>query len=337
MSKSKGEALFVYQQENGILLARANHFTHPIQVTELQSISTHEINSNPVSALHFLNQSKKGFCEVHFVVSNGNFRHFIHSPENPSKIKSNEYILNIVKEWLGGDKEDFFYQVIGWDKGELVSVDSAIPKSMLISGMKTKSLSQLQAQIVDNGIFPRKLECSITVMLGLIRKLIDSGQLRAPVVMLEIYRDSGLLVILPSEGMPLIRPLESGETSMYEHIKEELSLKDVVSAQKLMYSSTIDLSDIGRQVLSSVFKEIASVVGLYEVDTGQSISQLLMTNLMPIHRWMAELLAKDLGMNVVDLDYRIVGEQVSVIFNENIEWNRKDARILPLIGSMGVL
>jgi len=339
MSKSKGEALYIYQQENGVLLARAAHFNTPVRVTELLSIPTHEIHGNPLVSLSSIENGKKGkgFREAHIVISSDKFRHFFHEPESISKNKSADYIPTVVKEWLGNDKDDYFFQVLTWENGEIVAIEEPTQKLMLISGIKTKKLGELQAEILSSDFYPRKLECSVVLMLGLLRKMIATAKLKAPVIFLEIYEDSGLLAILPADGKPLLRTIDSGEKAMYQQIKNELSLKDTTSAQKLMFSSTIDLSDIGRQVINPIFKEIASIVGLFEVETGQSISQLMVSNLMPNQHWVAELLAKDLGMGLLEFNLKELAQMVDVQFEDGVEWNMRDNRILPLLAAMGVL
>ena len=337
MSKSKGDALFVYQQDTGFLLATANHFTNPVRISELTSVATHEISGNPYLAIKRDGGTKKGYTETHFVVSNREFLHYFHFPENISKTNSADYIPNAVKVWLDNDKEDFYFQVLDWENGEIVPIEEPSQNLMMISGMKTRSLRLLQDQMLAGEFYPRKIECSVVLMLGLIRKLVAASKLKLPVMLLEIYQHSGLLVIVPSEGKPLLRTLDSGESSMYEQVKEELALKDLSSAQKLMYSSTIDLSDIGHQVISPLFKEISSIVGMFEVETGMSVSQMLVTNIVPSQRWVSNLLARDLGMQIPEFNLVELCDILGIQIDENVEWNMKDNRILPLLAATGVI
>lgn len=337
MRNSKGDALTIFQQENGFLLARTSHSGAGARVLEFISLPTHEVVGNPFAALSLFRPEKKGYREVNLVVSSPEFRHCIHELEPGGKAKSADYIPGVVKEWVGNSKEDFFFQVLDWASGELVAIESPQAKLMLISGMKTTALAQLQRQILESEFYPRRLECSVVLMLGLMKKMAKAGKVSGPVVLLELFEESGLLFVLPSEGSPLLRVIDSGYASMYAQIKNELSLKDNRSARKLMYSSTIDLSDIGRQVISPVFKEIASIVGLFEVETGQSISQLLVTNGMPSQQWIFQLLAKDLGMNLLRFDLNDLGALVDLQFEEGVNWDMNDNRILPLVAAMGVL
>jgi len=337
MSKSKGDAHFVYQQDNGLLIARANHFSKPVRITELNSVAIHETSGNPFLGIKRDSGAKKGFTETHFVVSNKEFAHFFHRPESASKSKNADYIPNAVKVWLDDEHADFYYQILDWETGEIVPIEEPSQNLMLISGMKTRELRSLQGQMVSSELYPVKLECSVVLMLGFIKKLMAASMLKPPVMLLEVYQDSALLVVVSNEGKPLLRKLESGESSMYEQVKNELGLKDLQSAQKLMYSSTIDLSDIGQQVIRPLYREIGSVVGLFEVETGMSVSQLLMTNIMPSQRWISDLLANDLGMQIPGFDLSELCGMLDIQIEETVEWNMKDHRILPLLASMGVL
>lgn len=337
MRNGKGDMLNIFQQENGFLLARMSHVGSGARITELLSIPTHEISGNPFTALSAFRSEKKGFRDINLLVSSAAFRHCIHEPEASSKTKSADYIPEVIKHWLGSDKEDFFFQVIDWATGDLVALENPQSKLMLIGGMKTRILEQLQRQILEADFFPKRLESSVFLMVGLLKKLMQAGKISGPVMLLELFEESGILFVLPAEGGPMLRQIDSGYASMYEQIKKELSLKDNRSARKLMYSSTIDLSDIGQQVIRPVYREIASVVGLFEVETGQSISQMVVANGMPSQHWVFELLSKDLGMNLLSFDLRELGAMVGVEFEDGIEWNRDDNRILPLVAAMGVI
>lgn len=337
MSKSKGGGLYTYRQDNGILLARTNQFANPLTVSELISIPTYDLSGNHFAALTPYNAHQKGYCEAHFVASHPDFQHYFHQSEGIPRKNAAEYIPGIVKEWLGVENSDFFFQVLDWETGELVPVENPTQKSMLVSGMNTKKLEKLQSQITEQNFYPKRLENSIVLMLGLIRRLIKESKLQGPVLLLEIYRDSGVLIVIPSEGVPLLRTIDSGESAMYEQIRTELSLKDVSSARKLMHSSTIDLSDIGRQVVNPVFKEIASTVGSFEVETGQSISQMIVPNFLPNQRWIVEVMANDFGMTIPEFDMNEIGGLFGVAFEEDLEWDPRDLRILPLIAAMGAL
>ena len=336
MSKKKGEALYVYRQDSGFLLATVNHFSNPVRISELKTVSTHDASGNPFFLIKKGAGGKKGFVECHCVVSDPGFLHHIHSVQGNNKSSSNS-ISEVVKQWLGNSDEDFFFQILDWETGDHVPVEEPTQGLMLISGMKSVLLQGLQDQIIESELFPRKLECSVVLMLGLIKKLIENSLLKPPVLLLEIYKDSGLLVIIPPDGKPLIRTLDAGETSMYEQIQKELSLKDILSAQKLMYSSTIDLSDISQRIVSPLYKEISSTIGLFEVETGLSIPHMFITNQSPTQNWIAEKLSHDLGMVIPKYELSQLCELLNVQVDEEIEWDMNDNRMLPLLAAMGVL
>jgi hypothetical protein len=335
MSRNKGESLTIYAHDSGFLLGRAGGSGGALQ--EFTSIPTHQMQGNPALTLSRFNTGKKAMMECSLVISSQEFRYLVHKPDPSQKQKAAEQLPAVVKQWVGDDKDDFFFQVLDIETGELVAVESPPSRPMLIAGMRMKSLSQLQQQFLDGLVYPLRLECSMILMMGLVRKLLKANKLKGPVLLVELFEQSGKLVILTADGTPFIRTIDSGERAMCEQVRKELSLKDERSARKLMYSATIDLSDIARQVVSPVMKEIASIVGLYEVETGQTISELIVSNLWPSHGWVVEMLAKDLGMELVRLDLASVCKELGLELDPGLEWETGDNRILPLLAAMGTL
>lgn len=337
MSNNKGDNLFLSWHPTGVLLAKADNSVFPMNISELKVIPTHDVVDRPLSVLGNVQSGKNNYVDAHIGISHPAFFHTLHEVEILAKAKAPDYFPNVVKKILTENNEGVFYHVINSGDGEPYSPDNITEKKLIISGIKTDDLLSLQQAITAQGIYPIRLECSLLATLGLLKKLAQKEKKETPVILLEVYREESILVILSSKGKPSFHKIQSGELAMCEQIRDELSLKDTLSSRKLLYSSTIDLSDIGRQVINPLFKEIAAIIGMYEVETGQSVGRLFVSNIQPNHRWISNFMASDLGMDLYDIDHREILDMLQLQVGENVKWDLSDSRYVSLFSMMGIL
>ena len=85
-------------------------------------------------------------------------------------------------------------------------------------------------------------------------------------------------------------------------VQKELGLKDEESAKKLFYSNTFDFTGMGPLLIKKLLKELQSSIGFYEVQTGQSVGQVLTTQLSPKLQWLDGAIATALGITSLKLD-----------------------------------
>ena len=85
-------------------------------------------------------------------------------------------------------------------------------------------------------------------------------------------------------------------------VQKELGLKDEESARKLFYSNTFDFTGMGPLLIKKILKELQSAIGFYEVQTGQSVAQVLTTQLSPKLLWLYTAFSGALGLSSLKLD-----------------------------------
>src|SRR5213083_683655 len=85
-------------------------------------------------------------------------------------------------------------------------------------------------------------------------------------------------------------------------VQKELGLKDEESARKLFYSNTFDFTGMGPLLIKKLLKELQSSIGFYEVQTGQSVGQVLITQLPPKLSWLEGAVTSNLGIASLKLD-----------------------------------
>jgi hypothetical protein len=85
-------------------------------------------------------------------------------------------------------------------------------------------------------------------------------------------------------------------------VQKELGLKDEDSAKKLFYSNTFDFTGMGPLLIKRLLKELQSSIGFYEVQTGQSVGQVLTMQLSPKQAWIDVAIAQSLGISSLKPD-----------------------------------
>jgi len=85
-------------------------------------------------------------------------------------------------------------------------------------------------------------------------------------------------------------------------VQKELGLKDEESARKLFYSNTFDFTSMGGTLIKKLLKELQSLIGFYEVNTGQSIGSVLCTQLPANLGWLSTTMAGALGVGTFKLE-----------------------------------
>ncbi|MFA5058983.1 MAG: hypothetical protein WC485_12780, partial [Opitutaceae bacterium] len=90
----------------------------------------------------------------------------------------------------------------------------------------------------------------------------------------------------------------------------------------------------GGLLVKKLVKELQSLIGFYEVQTGQSIGQVLCTQLPPKLAWLGNALAKELGVSVLKLDLPEWLQSRQIIFANPAISANLDSRWLGLFSLM---
>jgi hypothetical protein len=306
-----------------------------MQLQELVAHSTVDWKGNPIGVLGDLREGRRPYADARFSVSHPAFFHFVHEADNLAKAKAAEYFPDVIKTYLSGKSEDVFFHILNFNGGEPYSPENTQDRAFLISGIHSPDLLKIQQTLTEASWYPTYLESSSIATFALLRKLMKAGSLEKPLIYLELFAHESLVAVIPPQGVPVFRKIHTGELDMCEKIRDELGLKDAAASQKLLHSTTIDLSDIGHKIVLAIFPEIFSLVGDFENATGQSPGRLFFGNLPPNLNWIAKILAADLAVEVFDPSAATVMEATGVRFGSQVEWLENDPRLISLLSLMG--
>src|SRR5208283_1107003 len=199
-------------------------------------------------------------------------------------------------------------------------------KEVIFTGGPNDELLEAQERLLALGVFPERLELGTLVALGALMNYHVFAQLKSPTLMLEMDADSTQAFVIGAGGLEISRSIPYGFEAMISVVQKELNLKDDESARRLFYSNTFDFTNMGGTLTRKLLKELQALVGFYEVQTGQSIGQVLGTQMPPKLAWLGGSIAKELGVESLKLDFAAWLKSREIGFASSADPSGMDAR-----------
>ena len=198
---------------------------------------------------------------------------------------------------------DYMLAILSAEKGIDVHPPATPEKEVIFCGMMNTEISQLQKNLLKLGIFPENLEVGTVSILGGIQDYLDFTQSSTPTLVLEIGEQTTESFVITDSGLATSRQIPQGVEAMVPVVQKELGLKDEESARCLFYSNTFDFTGMASSLTKRLIKELQSSIGFYEVQTGQSIGNVICTLLPSKLHWMQAAIGSQLGVEPLALQY----------------------------------
>ncbi len=251
------------------------------------------------------------------------------------RAKDPEYFKEICSQQFRLDEDKCTIAVLNavdgtdFDAGKVTT-----QKEVIFTGGPNDELLAVQQRLLSLGIFPERMEMGTVSALGGLVNYHAFAQLKAPTLVLEMDAENTQSFVVGTGGLDLSRSVPHGFGAMIAVVQKELNLKDEESARKLFYSNTFDFTNMGGLLTRKILKELQSLIGFYEVQTGQSIGQVLCTQMPPKLAWLSGSIAKELGVDVLKLDFKGWLKSHGITFASSAEASELGARWLGVLGLM---
>lgn len=251
------------------------------------------------------------------------------------RIKEPEYFKEICTQQFRLEEDKCTIAVLNAADGADYDAGKATTqKEVIFTGGTNDELLAIQERLLALGVFPERLELGTLAVLGTLMNYHGFAQLKAPTLMLEMEADSTQSFVIGAGGLDVSRSIPHGFEAMISVVQKELNLKDEESARKLFHSNTFDFTNMGGLLTRKVLKELQSLIGFYEVQTGQSIGQVLCTQMPPKLAWLGGSIAKELGVESLKLEFTDWLKSRGISFASSVEPSGLDARWLAVFGLM---
>ena len=229
----------------------------------------------------------------------------LHTIESLAKAKENQYFLDLLESQYRINPKTVRASAVSASTG--MGFDPSRPlvtqKELVVCGADIREFEAFQDNLVECGIFPLSLQLSTLSSLGAMKNYLRSQEINEPVLLIEMTRNSSHLFILSKDRVDLCRPVNFGFNSVLPIIQKELGLQDEESARGLFFSDTFDFRELGVKLLRRILKELHASSGFYEVQTGQTIPYVYMTLLPGSLHWIAEVVAAEMEMSLLDIQW----------------------------------
>jgi len=335
MLKTKTKGLFVDHSHYALLLARTSSFKSPLHI---EAVTEHN-PKDPEETMNFIQefaQVKSGGyamakCSIYPT------RRFIRrfTVDLQAKSKNPNYFLDTLSSQFRVNPEKNMVQILRASNGSEADLEKGTDKELMYVGAPTEEISALQKELLSFGIYPTTLESGTLSTIGGLKDYAKAKGLNAPTLILEITAENSNVFIFREDMLDVSRPISFGLNSMYPIIQQELGLKDEGSAKKIFYSNTFDFTEMGPKLLRKMLKELQASTGFYEVQTGQTIGQIYLSLLPKNLKWIGQVLAKSLGVDIIELDFPAWIKSQNITLADEVDVASLNNRWMGLFSLMG--
>lgn len=330
--KTKG--FFVERNDHAVLLARTSSPVAPFTVEELK-----ECPPNDAAALEEAiaqlqpKKAPSGYLHATVGIYPGKRLMRRHSLEL-KRIKEPGYLAEVCSQQFRIEQDKYTIAILNAADGSDFDFNKAVQKDVLFCGLPSEDVNATQTGLLESGIYPERLELGSAALLGGVVDYLAHAKSKAPTLVLEIGADSTHSFIVTSGGVEASRPIPQGLDAMVPIVQKELGLKDEESARKLFYSNTFDFTGMGPLLIKKLLKELQSSIGFYEVQTGQSVGQVLTTQLSPKLVWLESAIATALGVSSLKLDPTAWLQSRQITLPESLAKTAQEVRWFGLLALM---
>jgi Tfp pilus assembly PilM family ATPase len=298
--KTKG--YFVELNENSVLFARTTSGSAPMEIEELKECALGD-EPGMAEALKQMQPRKPPSGYFHAVVGIYPPRRIVrrHTLEL-KKMKEQGYMAEVFTQQLRIEQDKFTVAMLNAADGTDYDLTRASQKEVIFCGAPNEDIIASQERLLNSGIFPDRLELGSVSTLGALVDCMAFEKSKTPTLVLDVGNDTTHSFIVSSTGVEASRPIPQGLEAMVPVVQKELGLKDEESARKLFRSNTFDFTGMGPLLIKRLLKELQSSIGFYEVQTGQSVGQVLCIQLSPKLSWLEGALASSLGIATMKFD-----------------------------------
>lgn len=330
--KSKG--FFIDVNDHSVMLARTSTAKAPFVIEEVRECAAGDEAAIKEAVSQLQGKKASGpFMQatVGIYPKKGVIRR--HTLEM-KRLKEPDYLNEVLTQQLRIERDKFIVHIINVTDGGDYDLGKTTLKDALFCGMPVADLNTAQDALLEVGVYPLAIELGSVSTLGALTNYLAGVKMKTPTLVLEIGVDATQSFIVSSSGIEASRPIPHGLDSMVPVVQKELGLKDEEAARRLFYSNTFDFTGMGPLLVKRLLKELQSSIGFYEVQTGQSVGQVICTQLSPKLAWLETAIATSLGLGTLNFDQLAWLESRNITVSETAAKIVQESRWLGLLSLM---
>ena len=330
--KTKG--FFVELNDHAVMVARTSAPVAPFTVEDMRECAPGD-TAALVDCLNQIQPKKSPSGYLHATVGMYPAKRLVrrHTLEL-KRVKEPAYFAEVCSQQFRIEQDKYAITILNANDGSDFDATKAVQKDVIFCGLPTDDALGAQNALLEQKIYPERLELGTVATLGGVVDCLAHAKSKTPTLVLEIGAEATHSFIVTTNGVEASRPIPQGLDAMVPIVQKELGLKDEESARKLFYSNTFDFTGMGPLLIKRLLKELQSSIGFYEVQTGQSVGQVLSTQLSPKLAWLDAAIATGLGVTSLKLDPVPWLQSRQVSLPEALARNAQDIRWFGLLALM---
>jgi Tfp pilus assembly PilM family ATPase len=298
----RSSSFFLDANDNAVMIARTSAVVAPFTIEEVRECPPND-PAALVEMVKLMQPKKSATGYLHAAVSLSPAKRIVRRQAlEPKRLKEPEYLNDLMAQQLRIEPAKYVMALINATDGADYDLAKGVQKDALFCGLPTDELLALQDLLLAGGIYPERVELGSVAVLGALADYLAGTKAKTPTLMLEVGMESTQSYIVTTAGVEASRPIALGLDSMVPVVQKELGLKDEEAARRLFYSNTFDFTGMGALLVKRLMKELQSSIGFYEVQTGQSVGQVVCTQLMPKLGWLESAIAAGLGISTLRIE-----------------------------------
>lgn len=329
----KNKGFFVELNDHAILVARTSAPTAPFIVEDMRECAPND-PAALAAVIRQLQAKKSPSGYLHATVGIYPAKRILrrHTLE-AKRMREAGYFAEICAQQFRVEQDKYSIAILNANDGVDFDIAKGV-KDVMFCGLPLEDADAAQTTLLEGGIYPERLELGSVATLGGVVDCLAQAKSRTPALVLEIGADAIHSFIVTANGVEASRPIAQGLDAMVPIVQKELGLKDEESARKLFYSNTFDFTGMGPLLIKRLLKELQSSIGFYEVQTGQSVGQVLSTQLSPKLQWLDSAISNALGIGSLKLDPLPWLQSRQITLADNLAKNAQDIRWFGLLALM---
>ena len=299
----KVKGYFIEQTEHAWLMARTSAVGVPCAIEEFREVPLND-TAALAGALRDIQLKKSPSGYLHATCAVYPPKRLVRRASLELKrVKDPGYLVEVCTQQFRVEAEKYTLAVLNAADGSDYDINRAAGKEVMFCGLPGEDIVAIQNALLASGVYPERLELGSVSVLGGVIDYLAFGKSKTPTLVLEVGGDTTHSYIVSAGGVEASRPIQQGIAAMIPVVQKELGLKDEESAKKLFYSNSFDFTGMGPQLIKRLLKELQSSIGFYEVQTGQSIGQVICTLLPAKLDWLESAIATALGVTALTFDF----------------------------------
>ncbi len=218
------------------------------------------------------------------------------------RVREPDYFKEVCAQQFRIEQEKHALALIDAADGSDFEPEKSTRKEVVFCGLPFEDAETEQQALINSGLYPERMELGSVALLGALSRILAASGNKAPVLVLEMGADMTHSYIVSGAGIEASRPIPQGIDAMVPVVQKELGLNDEEAARKLFHANTFDFTGMGPQLTRRLLKELQSSIGFFEVQTGQSVGQVVITQLAPHMAWLEGSIAGGLGLSPLRFD-----------------------------------